>query len=377
MVAHLISEVVLVKIVISVAKFIILIAVLVALIGIAMYFSGYTMYAKVGENTIFDVGSGYTVSSTTPLRVDLGYTFDFGGEKDMSGYSVMVVPNTIAGKDFTYKLGEMEKSFQAIPDLTKGFVIEKNDSFFTIKSVGCLDMILGKVHQEELQQDGLSISHHHGSNYENMYTIVIYSNDGESSVKIHFSNEDDNHWLENPPQIDNGDGNSGNNGLNNDNEQNQPSKITVDISNYKTNQNGFVMLHPNNTYTFEIVSDGNGNAEYGISTGAYGTVILGNCEFFMGDMKFTYDNSTLKTVDYSSLLDELVEVSLDGKYITVTTKGPIETYYKDNSSTDGVHIQFVDRFYSYGSDCFFKIAVRDAERNLETVFGITIVNKAG
>ena len=369
------------KIVISVAKFIILIAVLVALIGIAMYFSGYTMYAKIGEKTIFDVGSGYTVSSTKPLKVDLGYTFDFGGEKDMSGYSVMVVPNTIAGKDFTYKLGETDKSFQAIPDLTKGFIIEKNDSYFTIKPVGCLNSILGKIHQEELQQDSLTISHHHSSDYENMYTLVIYSNDGESSVKIHFSNEDDNHWLEQPPQIDNNGVNSGvnseNNSLNNNNSQNQTAKISVDISDYNTNQNGLVMLHPNNTYIFEIVSDSNADVEYGISTGAYGTVILGNCEFFMGDMKFTYDNSTLKTVNYSSLLDELVEVSLDGKYITVTTKGPIETYYKDNSSTDGVHIQFVDRFYSYGSDCFFKIAVRDAERNLETVFGITIVNKAG
>ena len=222
------------KIAISVAKFIILIVVLVGLIGVSMYFSGYTMYAKIGEKTIFDVGSGYTVSSTKPLKVDLGYTFDFGGEKDMSGYSVMVVPNTIAGKDFTYKLGETDKSFQAIPDLTKGFIIEKNDSYFTIKPVGCLNSILGKIHQEELQQDSLTISHHHSSDYENMYTLVIYSNDGESSVKIHFSNEDDNHWLEQPPQIDNNGVNSGvnseNNSLNNNNSQNQTAKISVDIS---------------------------------------------------------------------------------------------------------------------------------------------------
>lgn len=179
------------KIAISIAKFIILIAILVGLIGVAMYFSGYTMYAKVGEDTIFDSGSGYTLSSTEPLKVDLGYTFDFGGEKDMSGYSVMVVPNTIAGKDFNYKLGESEMSFQAIPDLTKGFYIEKEESSFTIKSKGCLGMILTNVHLEEMMEDQLALSHIHNGDYENMYTLIIYSNDGEASVKIHFSNADD------------------------------------------------------------------------------------------------------------------------------------------------------------------------------------------
>ena len=156
-----------------------------------MYFSGYTMYAQIEEDVIFDSGSGYTLSSTEPLRVDLGYTFDFGGEKDMSGYSVMVVPNTIAGKDFTYKLGESEMSFQAIPDLTKGFIIEKEDNSFTIKSKGCLGMILTNIHLEEMMEDSLTLSHNHNDDYENMYTLIVYSNDGEASVKIHFNNADD------------------------------------------------------------------------------------------------------------------------------------------------------------------------------------------
>lgn len=179
------------KIAISVAKFIVLVALLVGLIGIAMYFSGYTMFAQVGEDIIFDSGSGYTVSSTTPLKVDLGYTFDFGGEKDMSGYSVMVVPNAIAGNDFTYKLGETEKSYQAIPDLTKGFIIEKEDTYFTIKSKGCLGTILTNVHLEELMEDASSLSHNHNGDYDNMYTLIVYSNDGEASVKIHFNNAED------------------------------------------------------------------------------------------------------------------------------------------------------------------------------------------
>ena len=179
------------KIAISIAKFIILIAILVGLIGVAMYFSGYTMYAKIDGDVVMDSASGYTVASGKPLTVDLGYTFDFGGEKDMSGYSVMVVPNTIAGKDFNYKLGESEMSFQAIPDLTKGFFIEKEENSFTIKSKGCLGMILANVHMEEMMEDQLGLSHNHNGDYENMYTLIVYSNDGEASVKIHFSNADD------------------------------------------------------------------------------------------------------------------------------------------------------------------------------------------
>ena len=179
------------KIAISVAKFIILVVLLLGLVGIAMYFSGYTMYAQVGEDVIFDSGSGYTLSSTEPLRVDLGYTFDFGGEKDMSGYSVMVVPNAIAGKDFTYTLGESEMSFQATPDLTEGFIIEKEDTYFTIRSKGCLAWVLMNVYLEEMENEDIVLSHDHSGDYDNMYTIVVYSNDGEASVKIHFNNTDD------------------------------------------------------------------------------------------------------------------------------------------------------------------------------------------
>ncbi len=353
------------KIAISIAKFIIIVVLLVGLIGVAMYFSGYTMYAKVNGDTIIDSASGYTVAPNQPLKVELGYTFDFGGEKDMSGYSVMVVPNCIAGKDFNYKIGESDYSYQAEKDLTKGFNIVCEDSSFTIEPKGCLGTILSNVHQDDMKADGESLSHSHTNDYDNMYTLVIHSNDGEASLKIHFSNEADNH------SSDEGNSNGG------ENNSNQPTTITVDTSDYETNKNGMVILHPNSTYSFEILTNGasSSNSEYGVAMGAYGSVILGNCEFFMGTLDYTYDNSTLKTVEYSSLVDNFVEVDVEGNYVKVTTKEPIEIYYRSNSSEDGVHIDFVDRFYSYGSDCFVKIAVRDMDRNLETVFGITIVKE--
>ena len=360
------------KIAISIAKFIILIAILVGLIGVAMYFSGYTMYAKIDGDVVMDSASGYTVASGKPLTVDLGYTFDFGGEKDMSGYSVMVVPNTIAGKDFTYKIGESEYSYQAVQDLTKGFNIVCEDNSFTIEPKGCLATILSYVHYEELQADGESLTHSHTNDYDNMYSLVIHSNDGEASIKIHFSNEDDNHGKEGE--------NSDNSGENN---LEPPTAIYVDTADNTTNESGMVVLHPNSTYSFQIKTENslgtvsNDDCEYGYSTFANGTVILGNCEFFMGTLEYTWDDSSLKTVDYSSLVDDFVEISIEGKYINITTKEPIEKYYLSNSSTDGTHIDFVEKFYSYGSDCFIKIAIRDMDNNLETVFGITIVNKEG
>ena len=355
------------KIVITIAKFIVIVALLLALIGVAMYFSGYTMYAKINGDTIMGSASGYTVAPDKPLKVELGYTFDFGGEKDMSGYSVMVVPNCIAGKDFNYKIGVSEYSYQAEKDLTKGFNIVCEDNSFTIEPKGCLGTILSYVHQEDMKADGESLSHSHTNDYDNMYSLVIHSNDGEASLKIHFSNEADNHNV-NDETPDNGENNIS-----------PPVTISVDTSGYTTNKNGMVVLQPNSTYTFEILTSDSTveEREYGVSMGASGTVILGNCEFFMGTLEYTYDTSTLKTVDYSSLIDNLVEVGVEGNYVKVTTKGPIEYFYRKNSSEDGVHIDFVDRFYSYGSDCYFQVAVRDMDRNLETVFGMTIVNKEG
>ena len=179
------------KIISFVIKLALALALVVVLLGIAMYFAGYDFYARVNDTTIFDSAGGFKMSSTEALTVKIGYAMSTGDDESIKGYSVMVVPNTIAGKDFTYKLGESEMSFQAMPDLTKGFIIEKEDNSFTIKSKGCLGMILTNIHLEEMIEDSLTLSHNHNDDYENMYTLIVYSNDGEASVKIHFNNADD------------------------------------------------------------------------------------------------------------------------------------------------------------------------------------------
>ena len=67
----------------------------------------------------------------------------------------------------------------------------------------------------------------------NTGALVIHSNDGEASLKIHFSNEADNHNV-NDETPDNGENNIS-----------PPVTISVDTSGYTTNKNGMVVLQPN------------------------------------------------------------------------------------------------------------------------------------
>ena len=362
------------KAVFSVIKFILILALLVGLIGVAMYFSGYTMYAKIGENTIFESGSGYTVSSVEPLKVDLGYTFDYGGEKDMSGYSVMVVPNAIAGKDFTYKVGDNEYSYQATKDLTKGFDIECEETSFTIKSKGCLGVILSEIHKEELTTNGGGITHNHKNDYDNMYSLVVYSNDGESSVKIHFSNQEDNHG-----SIED----SENNG-NTDNDEyidggQKPTNIYVDTAGYNTNSSGKIYLDPNKTYSFPIIAESvdgkiyNEDASYGVYTNSYGTVKLGHCEFsLVGGYLWSHTFSQ----DYSPFIWDLISVDVEGNNLVITTKDPIEDYYMTESQS-GTTTKYTGKFHSYETECYIRVTVSDTENNLDTVVYFTITPKGG
>lgn len=174
------------KILSFVLKLALALALIVALLGIAMYFAGYDFYAKVDKTTIYDSAGGYKVSTTDPLTVELGYSMFSGNSEGVEGYSVMVVPNPIAGKDFNFVYGGTPYSYQAEKDLTKGFYIDYGETEFKIAPKGDFKEIikLSKGGQGNVEVDKNDF-------YANMYTIIIYSQDGEDSVKIHISNLED------------------------------------------------------------------------------------------------------------------------------------------------------------------------------------------
>lgn len=159
-----------------------IILVLVLGVGFLSYFTGgftsefKTFYVEIGGKEIMTNATGYEITPNEPLNVNVKYTLT----DQAQGYSVKVVPNAITGKDFDFTLDDDVYSFQAEKDLTTGFIIEYAESSFTIQSKGGITEILQAVYPNNTVGDCREFA------YENMFTLVIESYDGTSSVTINF-----------------------------------------------------------------------------------------------------------------------------------------------------------------------------------------------
>lgn len=171
----------------KVIAYILLILAIVAIIGLIAKFTGgfsggfKTFYVTIDGKDIMTSGSGYSVSPTEPLQVEVKYVFesDENTEKD---YTVKVIPNAVSGKDFDFSLDGDVYSYQAEKDLTAGFIIEKGESSFTLTPKGgTLTEVLQAIYPDYTVGDCEALG------YEDMFTLVVTSYDGEASVKIHFA----------------------------------------------------------------------------------------------------------------------------------------------------------------------------------------------
>ena len=107
----------------KIIAYILLVLIFVAVCGFIVYYTGgftsdfKTFYIKIDGKDILTSADGYTLSADQPLRVEVKYTFG-ALNKNVSGYSVKVVPNAIEGKDFDFTVGGQTHSYQAETDLT-------------------------------------------------------------------------------------------------------------------------------------------------------------------------------------------------------------------------------------------------------------------
>ena len=168
----------------KIIAYILILLVVVGAIGFLAYFTGgfttgfKTFSVEVNGKNITTSASGYEMTVNDPLTVNVKYTF--AGD-EVSGYSVKVVPNALAGKDFDFKLDDDVYSYQAEKDLTDGFDIEYNEHSFTIKPKGGITEILQAIYPNNVVEDCRNNA------YENMYTLVVTSYNGEASIMINFS----------------------------------------------------------------------------------------------------------------------------------------------------------------------------------------------
>lgn len=171
---------------VKIITYILLVLAFVAVCGVAAYFTGgftrdfKTFYVCVDGKNVLSAADGYELTTETPMTVDVKYTFG-AFNKENTGYSVKVVPNKIDGKDFDFTLDGQVYSYQAEPNLTAGFDIEKGETSFKITPKGGINKILQAVYPDGEIEDCRNKA------YENMYALIVTSYNGKASVKICFS----------------------------------------------------------------------------------------------------------------------------------------------------------------------------------------------
>ena len=166
--------------------YVLIVLALVGVIGfIAKFTSGFTsdfktFYVSIDGKDIMTSDKGYGLELNETMKVDINYTFE-NSDTVVSGYSVKVIPNAVDGKDFDFAVDDSVYSFQKEEDLTDGFIIEKDENSFTITPKGDLTDILRAVYPESEIADCTDEA------YTDMFSLVVTSYNGESTVVINFT----------------------------------------------------------------------------------------------------------------------------------------------------------------------------------------------
>ena len=163
---------------------------LIGVLGFIIYFTGgfttdFTgFYAVVDGEDVLSTGSNFQTSHDDSMHVDVKYVFASPND-EAKGYSVKVVPNPIKDKDFDFRLNGDLYSFQAENDLTAGFEIKQEDTSFTLTPKGDLTAILSAVYP------GYTVADCNDHAYENMFTLIVTSYNGEAEVRVNFTVTED------------------------------------------------------------------------------------------------------------------------------------------------------------------------------------------
>ena len=169
----------------QVVSYIVILLVIVAVIGVFAYFTnGFTsdfktFYVSVNGKDVMTSSSDYVITPQEPLSVDVKYTFAFN-QSETKGYSVKIVPNK-TDENFDFSADGETHYFGDEKDLSNGFIIDKQEKSFTVTPKGSTPLeILQAIYPEsEVSCES--------KGYNDMFTLIITSYNGEASVKLNFT----------------------------------------------------------------------------------------------------------------------------------------------------------------------------------------------
>ena len=137
--------------------------------------SGFkTFYVQYGDKDILTNSETIKLHFQTKTRIDVRYTLD----KNMTGYSVKVVPNV--DEDFTFKKDGRALKYSEITDLTKTVDVTKGERYFYVTVNTDLQGILQALYPDaELEDVPVALD-----NEKAYLTLIVYSANGEQYVEM-------------------------------------------------------------------------------------------------------------------------------------------------------------------------------------------------
>lgn len=173
----------------KVASYVVVVLLLAAVCGAIAYFTnGFTsdfktFYVESNGSSYLANTTNYVLSQEDENRFDVKYTFG-AINKEISGYTVKIVPSVANDNDFDFTVDGEVYSFGAEIDLTKCFNIKCYDSYFTIDGDFTMQGILEKAYPNQAVSVNVE-----DVNWEvDNFAIEVYSYNGEAVIKIGFHN---------------------------------------------------------------------------------------------------------------------------------------------------------------------------------------------
>ena len=139
-----------------------------------------TFYVTINDKEVMSSANGYTVSPKTGLTVKVKYALKAPENTDKQ-YSVKITSNYDKENNFDFIVDGKTYSFGTGEDYTKGFDITYGKDYFILKPKGYINDILHAVYPDK------EISDCANKEFENMFTLTVYSYNGESSVMVLFT----------------------------------------------------------------------------------------------------------------------------------------------------------------------------------------------
>ena len=109
-----------------------------------------------------------------------------------------------------------------------------------------------------------------------------------------------------------------------------------------------------------------------VTLGGYGSIVLGNYDYYSQSGTSKWYDSTLHTVTLESLKDKFLSVEYNNGVLNITTVKTIESYYEKMSRIDGGRTRnYENKFKEYATeDAYFYIRIDQPDSGLSELMKI-------